>query len=526
MKTGYLALMLHAHLPFVRHPEQDSYLEEQWLFEAITETYIPLINLFEGLEKDGIDFKLNMSVTPPLLTMLADPLLAERYLRYLNHLISLAEAEEKRTVRMPELYSTVLMYLEHFLQCKRFFDEKCKRDLISSFKYFSDKGNLEILTCCATHGYLPLMSLNPQAVSVQVEMGCRTHERFLGKRPAGIWLPECGYEPGIEEELAKSGLHYFMVDTHGLLNARPRPRNGVFAPVQSKSGLFAFGRDTESSKQVWSNKVGYPSSPVYRDFYRDIGFDLDYDYIDTYFPLRGVKQMTGMKYYKITGDTELKEVYNRDAALEQVSCDTDDFLNKRKLQIETVSSLMSHEPVIVAPYDAELFGHWWFEGPEWLNMLLRKMATGEYGIQSTTLKEYLERYPDHQKCEPSKSSWGFKGYSEYWLNESNDWVYPHLHDMADKMVELARGNYEKTPLLKRALNQAARELLLAQSSDWAFIMRAGTMKEYAEKRTKDHIHRFEGLYKGIISADVDEEWLEELERRDAIFPDMDYKLYR
>ena len=182
-------------------------------------------------------------------------------------------------------------------------------------------------------------------------------------------------------------------------------------------------------------------------------------------------------------------------------------------------------PLIVAPYDAELYGHWWFEGPDWINFLLRKLHYDQQTVKTINIPEYLERHPRVQVAQPIFSSWGFKGYSDVWLEASNDWIYRHLHEGADRMVEMARGNTAPPPLRRRALNQAARELLLAQSSDWAFIMKTGTMVEYAHQRTRAHVINFNHLYEQLKSNDLDEPWLAEVERRHNIFPDIDYRLY-
>ena len=202
-------------------------------------------------------------------------------------------------------------------------------------------------------------------------------------------------------------------------------------------------------------------------------------------------------------------------------------LNREK-QIEHLASIMDRKPIVVAPYDAELFGHWWFEGPDWINFLFRKIAFDQKTISLITPMEYLEMYPVNQVSTPSLSSWGYKGYNEYWLNGSNDWIYRHLHKAAERMIELSQkfSDTNGNALKNRALNQAARELLLAQSSDWAFIMKTGTMVEYAVKRTKEHLFRFTRLYDDIRANNIDAAWLSDIEGKDNIFPDIDYRVYR
>jgi len=521
---GYLCIVLHAHLPYVRHPEYEYFLEEDWLYEAITETYIPLINMMESLQRDNVDYRLTMSLTPPLLSMFKDPLLQYRYERHIGQLVELAGKEITRTRWQPEVNRLAMMYHYRFTNARDVFVNQYGRNLVNAFRKFQDSGKLEIVTCAATHGYLPLM-VNENAVRAQVRVACAQYEKEFGRKASGMWLPECAYRPGIEEHLAEQRIRYFFTDTHGILHATPRPRFGVFAPVATPAGVAAFGRDTESSKQVWSSIEGYPGDYVYRDFYRDIGYDLDYDYVRPYLHGDGSRTNIGIKYHAITGRTEEKKVYNPDWALERAAEHAGNFMFNRERQLEYLASIMDRKPIIVAPYDAELFGHWWFEGPDWLNFFFRKACYDQKIFKTVTASDYLQLHPKIQVATPSASSWGYKGYNEVWLEGSNDWVYRHLHMAADRMVELARDNPNADGLRRRALNQAARELLLAQSSDWAFIMKTGTMVKYAVMRTKTHILNFTALYEQIKSDRIQDGFVAELENKNNIFPDIDYRVY-
>jgi 1,4-alpha-glucan branching enzyme len=527
MPLGYLCLVLHAHLPFVRHPEYDDFLEEDWFYEAITETYIPLLEVFAGLERDGVDWRMTMSVTPTLAAMLADPLLQYRYLRHLDNLIALASKEIERTRWQPDFHPLALMYHDRFRRARDVFVKQYGNNLVSGFRRFFESGKLELITCGATHGFLPLMTMNRNAMRAQVEQGAREFHRHFGRRPQGIWLPECGYSPGVDELLKDAGIRYFFTDTHGVLFAEPRPRFGIYAPILCpSSGVAALGRDTESSKQVWSAVEGYPGDYQYRDFYRDVGFDLDYEYLKPHLHQSGIRSHLGIKYFKITGRTDHKQPYQHRAALDKAAEHAGNFMFNREKQVEWLSGAMDGRPsLIVAPYDAELFGHWWFEGPDWINILLRKIHYDQQTVKTITIPEYLDRHSRLQVSQPTLSSWGYKGYCEVWLEGSNDWIYPHLQEDADRMVELAQRYGHPTQLERRALNQAARELMLAQSSDWAFIMKTGTMVDYARERTRVHVLNFNHLYEGIKRGDVDEPWLSELERRHNLFPDVDYRLY-
>ncbi|MBU1912620.1 MAG: DUF1957 domain-containing protein [Candidatus Omnitrophica bacterium] len=530
MHKGYLCLVFHAHLPFVRHPEEENFLEENWLYEAITETYIPLIQVFEKLVEDRVDFRITMSLTPTLVSMLRDELLQDRYIRHIDKLIELADKEVQRTGFDPKYHSLALMYYRKFVESKEIFADKYKRDLVSAFKKFQDLGFLEILASCATHGFLPILSVNPTYTAAQVKIGVDHYRKTFGRDPVGFWLPECGYTPGVDNFLAEAGIKYFFVDSHGIVNADPEPRYSVYAPLYCPSGVAAFGRDSESSKQVWSSKEGYPGDPDYREYYRDIGHELEYDYIKPYIHPIGFRINTGLKYWRITGNTDYKEPYVPEWAKEKAAIHAGNFMFNREKQIESIAYHMDRKPMIISPYDAELFGHWWFEGPMWIDFLIRKIAYDQKTVKLATPSDYLREYPVNQMSVPSTSTWGYKGYNEVWLEGSNDWIYRHLHVAGERMKELAEKfsncmDKGRNDLARRALNQAARELLLAQASDWPFIMKTGTMVEYANKRVKLHINRFTHIYKDMLSGSIDQEWLREVESRDNIFSDMNCAEY-
>src|ERR1051325_2937563 len=304
---GYLSLVLHAHLPFVRHPEHEKFLEENWLFEAITETYVPLLRIMDGWQRDDLDTRLTLTLTPTLCAMLLDPLLQERYTRHLNGLIELAEKEIQRTHFDKALNPLAQLYHQRFVETRDFYFAN-GRNLVAAFKKFQDLGKVEIITSAAPHALLPLLADHPPSLRAQI-LTARDHYRScFGRDPRGIWLPECAYVEAIEPVLQEANIRWFILDAHGLMHAQPSPRYGVFAPVFTPHGIAAFARDLESSKQVWSKTEGYPGDPRYREFYRDIGFDLELDYVNDYLLAPGIRGFTGIKYFRITGGEE-KKIY-------------------------------------------------------------------------------------------------------------------------------------------------------------------------------------------------------------------------
>lgn len=543
--NGYLALVLHAHLPYVRHPEYAEFLEEDWLYEAITETYVPLLEVLYALVEDGVDFHLTMSLTPPLCHMLRDPLLQERYARYLDRSIELAHCEAVRTKGQGQIEAVAHFYVERLEKIRELWDGRWKRDLVAAFAKLMDHGVLEIITSAATHGFLPLMENFQESVRAQILIARDQHRYHFGRDPVGIWLPECAYVASLDRILQEANLRWFVVDAHGLMFGNPRPRYAIYAPCFTPAGPAAFGRDRDSSRQVWSAEEGYPGDPAYRDFYRDIGFDLSLDYLKPFLPSDGSRRFTGLKYHRITGRTPQKDLYQREWAMGAADHHAWHFMDARRKQITRLREHMNVPPIVVSPFDAELFGHWWFEGPEWLNLFIRKTVYDQNEFRLTTPTRYLQMHDTHQLVVPSASSWGHKGYWEVWLDDSNSWVYPHLHTAARRMTEMARRYSERADiygagkkaasgsvphpasaeLLDRALRQMARELLLAQSSDWAFLMKTGTAKNYATKRTKDHILRFTRLYDQVRAEDIDLAFLENCEWRDNLFHELDWRYY-
>lgn len=523
---GYFCLVLHSHLPYVHHPEHDTFLEERWFFEALIESYIPLLMTFERLEKDGVPFKITMSLTPPLLEMTKTNGLTEKFISHLKRLIELSEKEISH-VQNQEEKALAVFYKNRFTQILEYY-QNLDYDICNGFSKYAKDGYLELVTCNATHAFLPLMQHQPNAVNAQIGIGVREFKERLNFRPKGIWLAECGYFQGLDEFLKRHELEFFFVDSHGLWYADEKPKYGVYKPVMTPCGVFVFARDPESSEQVWSATTGYPGDYRYREFYRDVGFDRDFEYIKPYIDPSGVRVNTGIKYYRITSKEvplDQKKLYNRDEALNAAKGHALDFLNKKLSQTQRLYEIFEQPPVIVAPFDTELFGHWWFEGPEFIEYFFREAAKNK-SLKVATASEVLEKFDTFQILTPASSSWGSGGYNETWLNGQNDWIYLHMNELHDRMTNLAKQYENETdPLKVRVLNQMLRELLLLQSSDWAFILTTQTSVTYAVNRIKTHVKRFLDLERQFMSNNIDEEYLTEIEQKDSIFPWLDYRIY-
>ena len=544
--------VLHFHLPFVRHPESSKYLEEEWYFEAVTETYLPLLESFDNLENDNVDFKLTISLTPTLLSMMNDDLLSERLKEYIRVRLKVLDEEAFRTEGDPEFHPVTLFYRQRYKNWYQKIKNGGGKYLIGEFLKHFRRDRLDIITSAATHAFLISMVGEPEAIAAQIEVGIQTHEDILGITPKGIWLPECGYTEGFDAILNKYGIYYTFLDRHGIDSANPNPVNGCFSPIVTPFNVVMFGRDPESSRQVWSSKEGYPGTPVYREFYRDVGFDLDLPHLT---PLRhgSLKTFTGLKYYAITGQGNYKDAYRPSAAKRQAYEHGAQFVYHRELQTEYLKEFMD-EPVVVSMYDAELFGHWWFEGPWWLEAVFRRMDENNFvepakaiDISDRTiynLKGLLKKYEKEDSvfsadileeinknnaknglfiAQPATSSWGGGGYAEVWLNGKNDLIQPFLSDLSVTLIDICKNGYNRVKY-PEVLNQAARELILAQSSDWPFMLTTGQAVSYAERRIKAHMARAKRCIMMAIGEEpLDTAWFNDISYKDNLFPRLDAK---
>jgi 1,4-alpha-glucan branching enzyme len=508
--AGDLALVLHAHLPYVHSTEAGS-LEEDWFFQALLECYIPLLDVLEAAAADpGQTPRLSLGLSPTLLSLLSNAELSRRFGPWLAVRLDLLE-------QAPASHGEAAAALAQQLARTARTWQSCGGDLLPRFRALQQAGVLDLLTCAATHGYLPLLRDCPEAVRAQLLTAVREHERLLGARPQGIWLPECAYYEGLDRLLVGCGLRYGILDGHGLLHGQPRPRYGVYAPICSPGGMAFFGRDSSSTLPVWSARQGYPGDGSYREFHRDLGWDLPPEQLER----RGIHgpRPLGLKLHRVSGrdcPLDQKLPYAPEAALAAARRDAAHYLEGRAQQLESLAAAMERRPLLVAPFDAELFGHWWFEGPRFLGELFRQAASAGVGL--ITLRESLSRGDALQLCQPSPSSWGQGGYHHYWLNESNAWVIPEWHRASRAMVSRVNRGVGSAGA-RELLNQAGRELLLAQSSDWSFILRAGTTTELARERIERHLQRFWQLLAAIESGTPPPaHWLAAVTQEDGLFP--------
>ncbi|HXE71088.1 MAG TPA: 1,4-alpha-glucan branching protein domain-containing protein [Candidatus Nitrosotenuis sp.] len=511
--TGFLLLHLHAHLPFIPDPvlfEGDPWrpmgYPQEWYPEAVRETYLPLLDLFETLLAEGVDFKLSIDLSPPLVAMMTSPRHQADVMEYLERLIQLARLEVERTAREePHYHEVARMHLGHLSRCRDLFlGYGC--DLAAAFRRFQDLGKLEILTCVGTHPMLPLWQSQPQAIRGQIRAAQDYHQQIFGRPSVGIWLPECAYAPGVEQFLDEAGLRYFFSEADTVLRGDSPAEFGVNAPVYVRGSRVAvFPRDPETGQQVWSGETGYPGDPDYLDFH-----------------IRGGP----FKYNRITDRSSglNKQPYVPAWADAKAASQAQHFVDCRRWRFEYLRHVMWKKPLVVAPYDAELFGHHWYEGPKFLYYVFKKLHYDQNSVELITPSSYLALNPTAQEMWPTVSSWGDKASFDKWMYGATSWMYRHGHEAAREMGRMARaGAADETG--RRLLAQAARQLCLAMASDLPFVISNG---HFVDRMKRLFFGALEGFWQLAAAfwrhrqgGEVDLGRLRELELENCIFPGLD-----
>ena len=518
-----LVLILHAHIPYVLGHGAWPHGED-WLYESVAESYLPLLRVFTDLADDGRLPKATVVVTPILAEQLCDARFKERFKEYLENKKSAAERDESNFVAEHDVHMADLarMWKEYYERLIREFIEVRGEDVVGAFRALEQRGAIEIMTCAATHGYLPLLG-EEGSVKAQIKVAVETHRSRFGAAPRGLWLPECAYQPrqewtypiegwgearlrrGLDEFLADEGIRYFVVDSHlvmgggpvtayhrrfgeveagqaGVASASGRSQAPTHSPydvyyVATQEGepeVAFFTRDPKTGIQVWSGTSGYPGDANYLEFHK------------RRFP-------GGHRYWRITdcnGDLADKLVYVPDESQATTRRHAEHFIGvvHETLRQPGVS-------VVTAPYDAELFGHWWFEGPHWLREVL-SLAHDNPGIELMTPTEYLDGHEPVDVVQLPEGSWGLGGGHEVWFNSDTRWTWLRIYDAEMRMKELIRdASARADAAMQPLLEQIARELLLLESSDWQFNITTWSARDYAERRLEEHYSAFQELHR-------------------------------
>ncbi|MDR3144984.1 MAG: DUF1957 domain-containing protein [Treponema sp.] len=504
-----------------------SSLEELRFFESLSETYLPLLEMVERLDRERVPFRLAIVVSPILCHHLQDRGLLERYLDYTGRQIEFGREEMCRHRNDERLKSLAQYYCDKFIERRFTFADRYDGNILKVLNAFQRKGKLEILATTATHAFLPFYVSYPEAVQAQIEVALSSYHRCFGKFPQGFFLSETGWTGELERPLRAYNLGYTIAEAHGLVYGNPPALKGSFYPVRTPRGVFILGREYYSGIELGE----LAGSGLYRDNRRDQGYDLPADSVRPFLGLGEARGPTGYKYYA-RGEAggascSALPVYDPAAAAAQAARGAELFLRRRLSRLNAAAALMDQSPLCLCVFRAGDLGRSWYEGFELLEQVFRLGSRCE-GLRFMTPVEYLSKQEvtDFQTSVPGFSSGGFNGYSETWLHASNDWIYRHLFRALERMIELAERFPDDTGLKERALNQAAREILLAQSSDWPGMLYRQESSDLAVAGIEDALRNFTTIYEALGSNYISTEWLTNLEKRHNIFPHINYRIFR
>lgn len=562
--SGSLLLVLHSHLPYViRHGRWPHGVE--WLCEATLECYLPLLQELFALRSEGITPGITISFSPVLIEQLADEEFAEILEGYLSEKIRLAEADLEvfRKDGAEDLADVARYWIDWYQRAERTFVQEYDRDILGRYRDLRDAGAIALQTCGATHGYFPLLGYD-QSIHAQIQVALDSHVRHFRHRPRGIWMPECAYRPegywappvpsehphgtermGIEQLIEAGGMDHTIVDAHLVRGGEPidwytaRFRGGAESrgtplPLQDPRSVYrhyraarhgsdgvssvgVFPRDVESALAVWSSKTGYPGEGEYLEFHKK-------------------HHTSGGRYWRVTGrgvDLADKVVYDPATAFGRIGHDARDFAHRIVSRLDEYRGVTGSEGTICLPFDTELFGHWWHEGPAFIGALIREIDRHDR-VTTRTTPEELDRRGEGLPVGLPEGSWGDGGDHRVWLNEETAWTWPIIWSAEHRMLEMVGTRDRTNELEERALKQAARELLLMQASDWQFLMTTGSAVDYATERFNDHTEAFDTIIRYVESLRRGAEGLElfdelcRLETRDRLFPhvDLDHWLWK
>jgi 1,4-alpha-glucan branching enzyme len=556
---GSFALVLHSHLPFViGHGKWPHGMD--WLNEAAAETYIPLLNVINSMVKDKVKFAITFDISPVLAEQLADGRFKEGFIDYLDIRIQMSRENITEFEKTGDGHKKYLagIWLEYYERIKSDFINIYRKDLISAFKKLEEGGYIEIITCGATHGYFPLLYTD-EAINAQVKQAIKTHKRLFGRAPDGIWLPECAYRPryewksfidetdtprtrrGVEEFLSDSDIKYFIIDSHLLKGGRAigtylsrfealqklwdqfsknykeedknrTPFKTYWVGNQSNDKMAAvYSRNEKTSLQVWSGEWGYPGNGRYLDFHKK------------HFP-------GGNRYWAVTGpkvDLADKQMYVPEVIESILYEQASHFAETIKGELNAAGG-----GILTAPFDCELFGHWWFEGPRWIRKVFEALSAFN-DVKPVTLREYYNEKEPEEVISLPEGSWGEGGFHYIWLNDWTKWTWKHVHDNEKTMTMMAeRWQSNKNPDLEKVLNQMGRELLLLEASDWQFLISTWSARDYAEARVSVHNDNFTKLAEiaektagGSALTTEENNLLSTLLEIDSLFPDIDFRIW-
>ncbi|MCL1812444.1 MAG: DUF1957 domain-containing protein [Treponema sp.] len=526
MKQKYISLIIFCHHPFVcTEPKGDFSEEEHDFFEALSETWLPILDLFELLEEENLPFRLGMVLSPSLCGLLQDNRLLERFLEWMEKRIDFGKKELKRCAANEEMKILAEQYYNRDCRIKTAMTEKYNMDILGAFADYHEKGKVEFLLTTATNSYLPFYASMGEAIRAQIETALIHHRKYLGKNPTGFWLPEMGWTAELGNYLSEYGLTYTIADTHALVMGNPPAETGFFYPVKTSSGFLVFGRDSTAQQDLENHITA--ESGIYRSCH-DAGFELSPRTLKQFLGGGKTRYSTGYRYWTC-GVEKKHQPYNREAAKTCAAAAAKKYLDLRLSRLEAASEYMDN-PVCICTLNADELLRTWHEGIFFLKTLISEIDQRKTPCLCTP-SDYLAQITSSsiQTVEPGYSSNLLNGYAELLLDASNDWIYRHIFRSIQRMTELTERFTGDTGLKERTLNQAARELLFAQSTDWSKALnpqyQSRVNRDHAKQELEGALRNFTTIYEALGSSHISTEWLTALERKHYFLPFINHRVF-
>jgi 1,4-alpha-glucan branching enzyme len=532
-----ISIVLNAHLPFSRKNGANFSFEEIPFFATVSETLLPLLEMFDRLASDRIPFRLGLAVSPVLCHMLTDKLLISHYIDYVDRQIAFGVEELKRTKDNPAQNNLAKYYYDGAIEKRILFTERYDKNIPRVLSYYQNKGALELLVSPATNCFLPFYMDHHEVIRAQIETALISHKKTFNSKPAGFWLPELGYHAKLSPYLRNYGFRYTIIDTHSALLANPPPAYGSFYPLKTSHNVALLVKDFYAYRDIMDRENGIPVESDFRDFFNDAADDLPAENIKLFLGDDGTRLSTGYKYYSMGCAEKPREFYNPRLAAEKVKKYADSFLENRVSSLNRAGDLMrkNHDvsALSLCVWNMDFLGRFWHEGPLFLENIFRS-GHAKNEIQFMKPLEYIDSEDPYlfQTIKPEYSSSGFNGYAESWLDSSNDGFYRHIFHASERMAELAERFRNETGIKERALNQAAREILLALSSDWQRLISNQNnislpkWRNYAKNALESHLRNFTTIYEALGSSYLSTRFLTDIEHSNNIFPNIHYSVFR
>lgn len=503
MKNIFL-IYLHSHLPYSLGKGRWPFGEE-WLFELAKSSYIPLLKSFFELKKERIDFKINIGITPVLMDQLKSNYFKEKFFEYLEIKEERGREDYQKYKNNLKIIKLVKYYLNELKDIKKFFVD-INFDIVDAFNLLKNDNFVEIGTSSITHSYLPLLKYDFSRI-LQIKNGVKIYKHYLNKDPEIFWLPECGYRVGIEKILKENKIKYFILNYNSLADGSEEIfRNGDgFIKLGSKDkfsslfmyeideGIYVLLRNPEISDIVWSGDCSYPGDGDYREFHIK-------------------SENSGFQYWRITDKSVSlgeKDYYDYEKALSKAKIHAENFKERIEKIFVEFNSKYNMNGLIIAAFDTELFGHWWYEGVEFLKHFLKISSQSE--IYKTSLSNGIENEVPIKKGKFIESSWGLGGFHFTWYNSETMWMWEKIHKAEDKFKEVFYNIKDKER--RKAI---LKTKFLLESSDFPYLVTTSTAKEYSIKRFNEHYDKYFKLINNEIEP-------EEVNNDDFIFNSIEFE---